>query len=558
MSGVDPLYTDDTTAQVTHTTVRMESSVSSALSGSYAIKFFDSMGEDWITKPIEVSATGLHAGSKDQCDLVSEALLDLPSGVIPSIDCSWSALGLGSDMGVEYTLTFTGNPGPLREIELDLYLDGSRSTVEVSSGTLYTGVHTPVIGESMDHFKERCEGITVKILADSADVGDGWETDVRPGSLGYLSGPSGDLTPAEAKLLKKCLADSDWDHENNVEVADWDYGFVDEFDGTASHKMIGAFPHAIKVVPVETTTGYNTLMPASYHLVWYDSSASAGKEFRVANLNSGANLAIEATEMYVYTTKGTVQQMAWGTESDEEIADNSLGGSSSERIVGYFDKDSNRIYTNYDTSCKNNPASPNDRNHVCAEKGDKLFVVDSCWGKGDVGVGAVTPFFGGSDLHSDCADSTSPNYNSGNIYTVNKVYTVPKESNSATGGPSQTIDITGDITLKRNVDTYIIEVDASFGWDGVMGDPENSNSAGDDTTWSDNTGTVVLFHFTPHQDSDYEYISECSGRGLCLDGEEHSGWCSCYDGYTGIDCSIQSVLAKQDKSLQSKWATYKK
>ena len=33
VSGIDPLYTDDTTAQVTHTTVRFKSSDASALSG---------------------------------------------------------------------------------------------------------------------------------------------------------------------------------------------------------------------------------------------------------------------------------------------------------------------------------------------------------------------------------------------------------------------------------------------------------------------------------------------------------------------------------------------
>ena len=115
--------------------------------------------------------------------------------------------------------------------------------------------------------------------------------------------------------------------------------------------------------------------------------------------------------------------MGWGTE--EQIADNSGGGGSSTRIVGYFDKSSNRIYTNYDTSCKSNPSSPNPRNHVCVKKGDKLFVVDSCWGRGDQGAGTLSPIFGGTALN-ECADSTVPNRNSGNIYTVTKVST-PEE-----------------------------------------------------------------------------------------------------------------------------------
>ena len=152
LSGIDPLYTDDTTAHVTHTTVRFESSDPSALSGEYAIKFYDITGEDFVTKGIPISGTGV-INSKTHCDSVKEALLELPNGVIPTIECSQTVID--TNRGVEYTLTFTGNPGELRELELDQYLDGSRATVEVTSGTLKAGVHTKVIGESMDYFAQR-------------------------------------------------------------------------------------------------------------------------------------------------------------------------------------------------------------------------------------------------------------------------------------------------------------------------------------------------------------------------------------------------------------------
>lgn len=549
LSGVDPLYTDDTTARITTTVVRIEHPTPSVIDGHYAIKFYDITGEDYITKPIHITSS---AGSLSaQCTSVKDALRELPNGVIPSVECSQSVI---TDKGVEMTLTFTGNPGELRELELDLYVDGSRTSLP----GVTTGVHTKVLGESTDYFAQRCEGITVKVLADSADGDNSWNSaTVRPGSLGYLSGPNGPLSAAQMKILKKCLADSDWDPENNVDVADWDTGAVIENDGTNTYNMIGAFPHAIKVVPVESTPGYNVHMPGSYHLVWFDAAAT-GKEFRVANLHSNANLVGEATEMYVYTTKGTVQQMGWGTEAatgdnPSAIADNSASGSSSTRIVGYFDKNSNRIYTNYDTSCKNNPSSPNPRNHVCVDKGDKLFVVDSCWGRGDMGLGTVSPIFGGTALN-ECATSLAPNLNTGNIYTVTKVYTVPVGSNSTTT-PSTTVDITGDASLKHSVDTNIIEVNANFPWQGLEGDPENSNTspAGPtrDTTWSDNTGVVTLFHFSPHKDGTYQYVSQCSNRGLC---EAKTGLCKCFKGYTGIDCSIQNVLAgaELDKAVVAK------
>ena len=175
-------------------------------------------------------------------------------------------------------------------------------------------------------------------------------------------------------------------------------------------------------------------------------------------------------------------------------------------------------------------------------------------GRGDLGAGTASPIFGGTALN-ECADSTVPNQHSGNIYTVNKVYSVPFNSNS-TATPSTTTDIVADPSLKHSVDTNIIEVNGGFPWRGLEGDPENSNLslAGPDrdTTWSDNTGVVILFHFSPHKDGTTKYVSECSGRGLCGDGygldldeQIDAGICSCFDGYTGNDCSKQSVLAKQ-------------
>ena len=164
-----------------------------------------------------------------------------------------------------------------------------------------------------------------------------------------------------------------------------------------------------------------------------------------------------------------------------------------------------------------------------------------------MGVGAASPdsIFGGTTLNA-CADSTVPNKDSGNIYTVSKVYTTVPDENSA-NSPANEIDITSDITLKRFVNTNVIEVDASFGWQGLHGDPENSNSVGDDTTWSDNTGVVVLFHFTPPQEGTYEYASECSNRGNC---DRESALCKCFSGYTSHDCSVQNILAlsEEDKA----------
>jgi len=278
-------------------------------------------------------------------------------------------------------------------------------------------------------------------------------------------------------------------------------------------------------------------MHGEYHLVWYDDSATPGKEFRVANVNTNHNLLAEAIESYVFTTQGTAQQLGYGIGT--ELAHNPTTGSSTDRIVGYFDAYSNKVYTNYDTSCENQPSSA-PRNHVCVEKGDKLFIVDSCWGAGNSGAGVAKtpPFFGGPDV-SNCATSTAVNHNTGNMYTVTKVYTVPLSSSASTTDPTATSD-TNSGGAQTLVDTFVIEVDVNFGWEGLKGDPENSDTALDGTTWSDNTGVVTLFHFTPSSAGNYEYASQCSNRGLC---DEDTGLCKCFSGYTTDDCSMQNALS---------------
>ena len=122
---------------------------------------------------------------------------------------------------------------------------------------------------------------------------------------------------------------------------------------------------------------------------------------------------------------------------------------------------------------------------------------------------------------------------------LQQVYKRPLSSALSTTDPTYTAD-TGLGDAQKIVDTFIIEVDANLGWEGPKGDPENSDTALDGSTWSDNTGIVTLFHFNPSQDGNYEYVSQCSNRGLC---DTTAGVCHCFNGYTGVDCSIQNALA---------------
>merc|ERR1719502_1642880 len=274
--GVDPLYIDDdATARVSEQYYTISGGSGStfpadAVAGTYAIKFYDVFGEDYVTEPITLSTVDTTAGG---CDPIVSALEGLPNTVIPagSVYCAQSqAMTAGESSGQTYSLTFTGNPGYLKPLSIDTYLDGYRETVApvtagatntVSTGAVATTVVTyneGISGEFVDYFASKCTGVVASISSDSigasdasAVTGDGlYSYEMNSGY--YL----GSLTADESALLKKCLGDSDGNdsYGNNVEVYDWDYGSY-KVGGqqpteayTYNLETPDSHPHAIKLV----------------------------------------------------------------------------------------------------------------------------------------------------------------------------------------------------------------------------------------------------------------------------------------------------------------------
>ena len=288
--GIDPLYLDDdATARMTETFIDIGGT--NGVEGTYAIKFYDVFGEDYSTAPIKISTDNAQVGT---CSELTTALEALPNTVIPSssVYCSMSQY---STLGTTYALTFTGNPGYLKPLFVDSYLDGHRETVYPLLGTeeqqtnqvSTTSINVyqkGVSGEFVDYFAAKCTGVEVSIsgatsayttathsVATSTSTFSLYSYEMNSGY--YL----GSLSSDESALLKKCLGDSDGNdsYGNNVEVYSWDYGSY-KIGGqgvgetyTYNLETPSSHPHAIKLVSTDAADDYTAGL---YYLTWYQST----------------------------------------------------------------------------------------------------------------------------------------------------------------------------------------------------------------------------------------------------------------------------------------------
>merc|ERR1740138_1132478 len=447
--GIDPLYVDDESTARVYTANYKLAATGSTMAGTYAIKFYDVFGEDWVTEPI--SAT-----EATDCQIVVETLEALPNTVIPggSVMCKQYATGTsaGNDLTrLEYSLTFTGNPGYLKPIVIDKYRDGTRATLDAVTASVYT---YGMSGEFVDYFATQCAGVYVK--------GDKSYQEVNYGS--YLTS----ITSAESKLLKKCLGDSDGVTSNNVEVYDWDYGAGSIGATNEPGPYMGGNPHIVKLVKKSPNDDFDG---GKYYVLWWKAAAN---QFVLGN-----EIDSDDEEYAVFVTDGVAERV-FVDENDDGIMSSAWGKNES-RVYARFNQYSNLIYTNVDVSCE----TGNSTIEPCLERGDKLFVFDAAWGTAaPVGTSAAKT---GNDGQSDITDVEA---NTGDMFTITKIWKEEEASASAT-------------TSK-----YRITVDNGINWSGsTLADPDGDGVS--------NTGYIQLIKFTPATTGNYEYVSTCSNRGLC-------------------------------------------
>eukprot|EP01033_Poteriospumella_lacustris_P013984 gene13984-9988_t len=584
--GVDPLYLDDVaTVRFSTWDVGIMSTSSyhnfannifeTKNNGYWALRVYDNHGEDWLTVPIDASAT---------CEEVVSALESLPNNVVPvsSVLCTKTSFFKqnGSEItfsstsefydaqhpksakhpyrlfykmalweaqtpaifgelspatattpyfssfqnrtantasftypddiylsGVIYRLKMYGNPGKLRQPEVEVYLDGERPTLLIQNEKVITKVWTDgQAGEDEDYVADHCNGVTVRI-GRAAGKARAYTDRTFPGldvdgqQISYLTG----LFQSEKDKLMNCLGASDFDDSNNIGVYNWDYGGK-------------SYPHLIKLVRTVTTYtdgGYYAVIyydPTATDI--YDDSGSTGV-FRLLNpFNPPDNLRTDQYE--VYTTKGTLALTT-------ELAEATFGFASQYIYTTNVSYDLNNTYNRFDANV------PYDGDISCektATNSEKFRYLRHCLNTSDLFMVLNWEF---------------PEYNPANLnmYRAERVHTY---------APTHSVKDRWHNTLASNVAdntlsylTHQITADISTNWGVSVGGTffEADQSA---TKYYDdpNRAKFHVYKFFPAEESTYHYVNECSNRGLC---NRQTGLCECFSGYTTDSCNEQSALA---------------
>jgi hypothetical protein len=446
-------------------------------------------------------------------------------------------------VGAVYNLRFLGNPGKLKQPEIEIYLDGKRPSLLpstlVSNGKVITKVWTDgQQGENVDYFADHCDGLQVTVKAATAS------------DAAYLADSDGlkanDKEADWQKTLKRCLGASDFNDYNNVadDVFNWDTG----------NKY---FPHLIKLVKsptIYTDGGY-------YVALYYAADANT---FKLLNKFQAPGAAA-STKYDVYTTKGTLAMVSENSQAsfgfgsryiythnsafDPKVLNSFSGDLSCDLYSGTKDVwETKGSAAEYNAAKKKNifpnvflsdssPDLDNDcvgsatpetciklSTYIAAAgtKGIATYVKD---GQGTL-TAKTAKFYQGA-VNSYCLNKgdkfvllnfEKPFKSSAflNIYTVDNVKTIPSLS-TLTGSPDPNMFM-----------RHVITSDISTNW---------AHHYGDNTA---DAGKYFVYKFMPAKASSYEYVAECSNRGTC---SRDTGVCECFPGYSSDNCHTQSSLA---------------
>ncbi len=565
--GADPLYAEnEKNVRMTNWTYQIYTEGVANVYGNYSILFYDHSGEDWETRPIDIAA--------DCFDLVA-ALHDLPNFVIPSgsLRCTKDARLVGHEtagrvgslystiiqndyiyLHTKFTLAFPENLGYLKQPKLNFYLDGTRPTLYTDETDSTLGYHiyaNGFTGEDTDYVNDYCSDVTVYITAKKvvSNVASDANTNTLSTIYAYRIVPTDTSTDFMLNKLKVCLGGSDADDSNNVDDYNWDKGSL-------------ANPHLIKMIVAEDEVDETTGLYKNYDMVStlctyaqdgvytsvYDGKSNSllandgngntlswcqnkepagfyaiiiydGTDFRM--LTRGGYDYGQTTRFNVFTTSGYLQLVRKDARAFTVGVDTTESYAAGVSRIPYMFSDtvyfapytqSGDDYGQHD--CEYLDADSSISTMDCIEKGDLIMML--AIGKQDSNSYISTHGYAmsSSSTASDTAMTPArflinPIYP--NIYKVEKLSRENRMSSTETEANYRRFQ------MKLNIGT-----NAEY----VM-----------DTTSTADYGAAIYKFYPP---AGYNYVGECSNRGIC---DRTNGLCTCFEGYTGDNCHVQNSLA---------------
>jgi len=471
-----------------------------------------------------------------------------------------------------YRIKFLGNPGKLREPEIVTHLDGKRnslmSTTFSGASTMPTNREAVITkvwtdgqqGEDKDYFADHCDGVTVGVSTDDLDSTDTNQITtvskyfrLLPGRLLRAGTPIPDA--GMTKLLKKCLGDSDATSTNNVEIYDWDYGTAD-------------YPHLIKLVRSVTSAtdgGYYVAV------IYTQNSDGTNQKFNMINPFVPPD-ALQSDTYEVYTTKGTLSRV-------------------SRQAVAHFGFGQNKVITTHTEKGTGGNAASWDGDLSCEVGANNGFRVSpSVFTKQ---VTTLTEDDNTGDIATLMPVTILQNGNSADVFINDVVtqwqydYSLEPHQRLATKFYKNCLNKTDivtflnptspehnpqhlnlytitrlvkDLSVHSNIVKFaatVADKAGAIGNDGIATAPPtitpmkygtNVITLDLSTNWGTDLGVVganaishtYVYKFVPAAASTYEYVAECSNRGLC---DRDTGSCTCFPGYTSDNCHEQSSLA---------------
>merc|ERR1712196_681918 len=309
----------------------------------------------------------------------------------------------------------------------------------------------------------------------------------------------------EEALLKACLGDSDMTTTNNIDVYNWDTGSAD-------------YPHLIKLVRTVTSIsdgGY-------YVAIYWD-----GNDFIMLNPFTPPDAL--TTDVYeVYTTKGTLARVSSKAQAYFGFGQKKVITTNTKRMGAESGWDG-------DVSCevgKNNGFRMQTSGADAKDDAGTYFINNIDTTKGGMSEGTVETL-----VKDKVSSSKRLRYGS--------TFSLADGSGNGPDSADGTYDNTDPIVFTAadsdmHFGTNVISLDLSTNWAVELNGNHADLTAATASPPSALASPYYIYKFIPAVESTYEYVAECSNRGLC---DHETGVCECFTGYTSDNCENQDSLS---------------